>query len=63
MSERKNIQLNGGYSLVFSSVDDWDICRDDGSKVNKNNLPNYVKSLVMYVIITEKLEENNEQHN
>lgn len=54
MYKPKEIRLDGGYSLVFTSIDNWDICRDDGSKVNKNNLPNYVKSLVNYVITMEK---------
>lgn len=46
----REIELEGSYSLIFIDSEKWDIVRNDGSRVNKNNLPVYVKALVQYII-------------
>ena len=46
----REIELDGSYSLIFIDSEKWDIVRNDGSRVNKNNLPVYVKALVQYII-------------
>ena len=48
--DTKEIKLENSYSLIFVDTEKWDIVRNDGSKVNKNNLPGYVYALVRYII-------------
>ncbi len=46
----REIELEGSYSLIFIDSEKWDIVRNDGSRVNKSNLPAYVSALVQYII-------------
>ena len=46
----KRIKLDDQYILIYSDIKNWDICRKDGSLVNKSNLPAYVMALVRYII-------------
>lgn len=48
--DTKEIELETSYSLIFVDTEKWDIVRNDGSKVNKNNLPGYTYALVRYII-------------
>ena len=48
--DTKEIKLENSYSLIFVDTEKWDIVRNDGSKVNKNNLPGYTYALVRYII-------------
>ena len=48
--DTQEIKLENSHSLIFVDTEKWDIVRNDGSKVNKNNLPGYVYALVRYII-------------